>query len=54
MYKEFESRHFSGPKIDYIDETKERERRKSSERGSIELAEERGPPSEKVKGAKVK
>ena len=44
MCKELESRHFSGPNIDYIDkimipETK-KQRRKSSERGSVEPAED--------------
>ena len=50
MGKEFESTHFSGPNIDYIDEIPVR--RQSSERGSVEPAEETGPPSKKSKEQK--
>ena len=53
MRKKFESRHFSGPNIDYIDEfpipEPKRQNDDKAHRGSVEQAEETGPPSKKSK-----
>ena len=53
MRKKFESRHFSGPNIDYIDEIPipepKRQNDDKAHRGSVEQAEETGPPSKKSK-----